>query len=169
MKRLIVLCAAIGALCLASVPALAGQTAFTVRPTALKDRHYSDAKTLLTLPQDARVEIIGRHGSWNHVKTGGRTGWVKMLSLRLGSAFTGYNNSDNGFRTLFNVAANGGNAATTTGVRGLSEAKLLHPHPAPQQLQQMHRLQVGAAEAERFAKHGKLVTQQMGYLPTPAK
>ena len=169
MKPLIVLCAAIGALCLSTAPAEARQTtAFTVRPTALKARHYSDAKTLRNLSQNTRVEIIGRHGSWNHVKTGGRTGWVKMLSLRLGGAPTGYS-SDNGFRTLFNVAANGGNAATTTGVRGLSEAKLMHPHPDPQQLQKMHQLQVGAAEAEHFAKYGKLVTQQMAYLPNPAK
>lgn len=167
MKRLILLCTALSALCLSAAPALAGQTAITVRPTELKANHYSDSATLLNLPQNTQVEIIGRHGSWNRVKVNGKTGWVKMLSLRLGAAPA--KSGDNGYRTLFNVAATGGSSSTTTGVRGLSEEKLKNPHPNPQELEKLHRLQVSKTEAEQFARAGKLVAQQMDYLPNPGK
>lgn len=170
------------AACLATVLALSGasalargthagnkpRTAYTVRPTALKSRHYSDARTLRTLPSNTRVEILGRRGGWNHIKVYGRKGWVSMLSLRLGETPTGH--GDNGFRTLFNVAATGRMGSTsTTGVRGLSEEKLNHPHPNPRELAKMHTLEVSKAAAQRFARAGHLKPEQMNYLPAPAK
>jgi Bacterial SH3 domain len=139
-----------------------------VRPTDVKSRPYTDAKTLQSLPENARVEILGRRGGWNKVKVGEHTGWVKMLSLRLGGTPAG--GGDNGFRTLFNVASTGGSGSTTTtGVRGLSEEKLNNPHPNPQELQKLHQLEVGKSEAQRFAQAGHLKPEHMDYLPAPAK
>jgi Bacterial SH3 domain len=153
---------------LAGGSAHAGETAYTVRPTDLKSRYYSDAQTLRSLPTNTRVEILGRRGGWNHIKVEGKTGWVKMLSLRLGQVPQG--RGDNGFSTLFNVAATGGTGSTsTTGVRGLSEEKLNNPHPNPQQLAKMHTLEVSKAQAERFAQAGHLKPEHMDYLPAPAK
>ena len=155
-------------LALACALAHAGDTAYTVRPTALKEKPYTDAKTLDNLAQNAKVEIIGRHGSWNKVKVNDTTGWVKMLSLRLGEAVQ--KTGDTGFKTLFNVASTGGSGSTmTTGVRGLSEEKLHNPHPDPQALEEMHRLAVSKDEAQRFAKAGNLAAGKMDYLPAPAK
>lgn len=170
MKSFIRACAAALALCglLAAGLAHAGGTAYTVRTTPLKSRHYSDAKTLRTLPTNTRVEILGRRGGWNHIKVNGKKGWVKMLSLRLGETPKGH--GDSGFSTLFNVASTGGMGSTsTTGVRGLSEEKLNNPHPNPQQLAKMHTLEVSKAQAQRFASAGHLKREQMAYLPAPAK
>ncbi len=148
--------------------AQAGDTAYTVRPTALKEKPYTDSKTLDNLAQNTRVEIIARRGSWNRIKVGDTTGWVKMLSLRLGEATQ--KTGDTGFKTLFNVASTGGSGSTmTTGVRGLSEEKLHNPQPNPQALEEMHKLAVSKDEAQRFAKAGKLVAGSMDYLPAPAK
>jgi len=148
--------------------AQAGETAYTVRATALKAKPYSDAETLDILAQQARVEIVARKGSWNQVKANGKTGWVKMLSLRLGAA--SQKSGDSGFKTLFNVASTGGSgSATTTGVRGLSEEKLHNPQPNPQALQELHGLAVDKAEAQQFAKAGNLAAAKMDYLPAPAK
>lgn len=158
------------AACLALASALvhAGETAYTVRPAELKDKPYIDARTLQNLPQNAQVEILGRRGGWNRVKVGAQTGWVKMLSLRLGTETA--QRGDNGFSTLFNVASTGGSGSTTTtGVRGLSEEKLNNPHPDPQELEKMHHLEVGKDEARQFAKAGHLKAEQMDYLPAPAK
>jgi hypothetical protein len=156
------------ALALACGLAQAGDTAYTVRPTALKEKPYTDSKTLDNLAQNAKVEIIGRHGSWNKIKVGDSTGWVKMLSLRLGEA--SQKTGDTGFRTLFNVASSGSSGSTTTtGVRGLSEEKLHNPHPDPQALEAMHKLAVSKEEAQRFANAGKLVAGKMDYLPAPGK
>jgi hypothetical protein len=163
-------------LALAAAPALArsahaatlSKAAYTVRPTDIKSSPHTDARTLHSLPTNARVEIVGRRGGWNKIKADGTTGWVKMLSLRLAESPSG--GGDNGFRTLFNVASQGGSGSTsTTGVRGLSEEKLNNPHPNPQELERMHKLEVGKAEAQRFAQAGHLKPEQMDYLPAPAK
>ncbi len=148
--------------------AQAAETAYTVRPTALKEKPYTDAKTLDNLAQNTKVEIIGRRGSWNRIKIGETTGWVKMLSLRLGQATQ--KTGDTGFKTLFNVASTGGSGSTmTTGVRGLSEEKLHNPQPNPRAVEEMHKLAVSKDEAQRFASAGKLVAGRMDYLPAPGK
>ena len=155
-------------LVLACGVAQAGETAYTVRPTALKAKPYTDAKTLENLAQQVRVEIVARRGSWSQIKVNEATGWVKMLSLRLGEA--GQKTGDTGFKTLFNVASTGGSGSTmTTGVRGLSEEKLHNPQPNPKAFEEMHGLAVDKAEAQQFAKAGKLVAAKMDYLPAPAK
>jgi hypothetical protein len=155
-------------LALACALAQAGETAYTVRPTALKEKPYTDAKTLDSLGQNAKVEIVGRHGSWNKIKIGDKTGWVKMLRLRLGDAVQ--KTGDTGFKTLFNVASTGGSGSTaTTGVRGLSEEKLHNPQPNPKAVEDMHRLAVSKDEAQRFAQAGNLTAGRMDYLPAPAK
>ena len=156
------------ALVLACGLAQAGDTAYTVRPTALKAKPYTDAQTLNTLAQNTRVEIVARRGSWSKITVNDATGWVKMLSLRLGEATQ--KTGDTGFKTLFNVASTGGSGSTmTTGVRGLSKEKLHNPQPNPQALEEMHKLAVSKDEAQQFSKAGKLVPQKMDYLPAPAK
>lgn len=154
-------------LALACALAQAGETAYTVRPTALKAKPYTDAQTLADLDQDVPVLIVGRRGSWNKVKANGATGWVKMLSLRLADAFQ--KSGDSGFRSLVNVASTGSSGGTmTTGVRGLNEEKLHTPQPNPQAFEELHTLAVTRDEAQRFAKAGKLAATSMDYLPAPA-
>lgn len=156
-------------LALACSLAQAGETAYTVRVTALKAKPYTDADTLSTLAAQSRVEILLRRGSWCQVKVNDTTGWVKMLSLRLGEASKN-KTGDSGFRTLFGVASTGSTGSTmTTGVRGLSEEKLHNPHPNPQALQEINGYAADKAEAQQFAKSGKLSATKIDYLPAPAK
>ena len=166
MKLLQILFAA--GLVLACGLAQAGETAYTVRPTALKAKPYTDAKTLDNLGQQVQVDILRRHGSWTQIKVNNTTGWVKMLSLRLGQASQKV--GDTGFKTLFNVASTGSSGSTmTTGVRGLSEEKLHNPQPNPQALEELHGFEVGKAEAQQFAREGNLTPEKMDYLPAPGK
>jgi len=155
------------ALALACSLAQAGETAYTVRPTALKAKPYTDAQTIDDLAQNARVEIVGRRGSWNRVKVNDKTGWVKMLALRLGE--TAQKSGDSGFKSLFNMASTGGSGSNmTTGVRGLDEEKLHHPQPNPQALETVHGFAVSKEEARQFARTGTLAAVRMDYLPAPA-
>lgn len=166
MKGLLLMCAL--GLALACGLAQAAETAYTVRATALKSKPYTDSATLEVLPEKRRVEIIVHKGSWYQVRMNGKTGWVRMLSLRLGEA--SQKTGDTGFRTLFNVASTGSSGSTiTTGVRGLSEENLLNPHPNPKALQELHGFEVGKPEAQQFARAGKLEAEKMAYLPAPAK
>ncbi len=148
--------------------AYAGDTAYTVRATDLKAKPYTDAATLTTLPESSAVEIVTRRGSWQQVRAGGATGWVKMLNLRI--AGSQRQSGDSGFKSLFGLASTGSSGSTmTTGVRGLSEEKLHNPHPNPQALQELKGFAVGRSEAQQFGAAGKLVTQHVDYLPAPAK
>ena len=160
MKRLIAVCLALG-----FIASAAAEEAITLRSTEIKAKPYSDAQTLLTLPERSKVIVLKRRASWTQVKSGKTTGWVKMLSLQLVRGTT-QRRADNGLRSLFNVAQTGrGGSSVTTGVRGLSEEDLKNTKPNPQELEEAKQYAATKAEAKRFAIDGKLKAQQVGYLP----
>lgn len=147
--------------------AYAGDPAHTVRDTDLKAKPYSDADTLQVVAANSKVEILLRKSSWMQIKVGGKTGWVRMLSLRLGDGGQ-QKRGDNGLAALFNVANTGSSGSTvTTGVRGLSEEQLKNTKPNPQELEAGRSYAVDKAEAKRFAQAGKLKARSMDYLPAP--
>lgn len=163
MKPIFALC--LGLYVLSAAAAQAGETAYTVRATELKAKPFADAATLLSLAEHGKVEIVTRQASWMQVKADGTTGWLKMLSLRLGNAEAQKKTGDSGLGALFNVAAKGNSGGTvTTGVRGLSEENLKNAHPNPQALEAMQNYAVSEKNAISFAKAGKLAKQHMDYL-----
>jgi hypothetical protein len=159
MKNIIALCLLLGFVS----AAWAAGTAYTIRPTELKAKPYTDADTLTTLPPQTRVEVLARQASWTQVKSTSFSGWVKMLSLQLES--NAQKRGDNGLRSLFNVASTGRSGSTvTTGVRGLSEEQLKNTKPDPQALQAAKRYAVSREAAQRYAAEGKLHAQSVDYL-----
>ncbi|HEY6095691.1 MAG TPA: SH3 domain-containing protein [Gallionellaceae bacterium] len=153
-------------LSLACSLAYAGDPAYAVRDTDLKAKPYSDADTLQVVPANSKVEILQRKSSWMQIKVGGKTGWVRMLSLRLGEV--AQKRGDSGLAALFNVANTGSSGSTvTTGVRGLSEEQLKNTKPNPQELELGRSYVVDKAEARKFGQAGKLKTRSMDYLPAP--
>lgn len=160
MKNIIALCLLLG--CVPTV--WAGGYAYTIRPTELKAKPYSDAQTLTSLPPRSRVEVLARQSSWTQVKSASFSGWVKMLSLRLETSGQS-KRGDNGLSALFNVASTGRSGSTvTTGVRGLSEEQLKNAKPNPQELRAAKRYAVSRQEAQRYAAEGKLNAQSVDYL-----
>lgn len=160
MKNIIALCLLLG-----FVPAAwAGGYAYTIRPTELKAKPYTDAQTLTSLPPRTKVEVLARKSSWTQVKSTSFSGWVKMLSLQLESNVQN-KRGDNGLRDLFNVASTGRSSSTvTTGIRGLSEEQLKNAKPDPQALQAAKRYAVSREAAQRYAAEGKLHAQSVDYL-----
>ncbi|MBI5890730.1 MAG: hypothetical protein HZB47_08650 [Nitrosomonadales bacterium] len=160
MKNVIAICLLFGL----APAAWAGGYAYTIRPTELKAKPFSDAQTLATLAPRVRVEVLGRQASWTQVKADTRSGWVKMLSLQLEKSGQS-RRGDNGLGALFNVATTGKSGSTvTTGIRGLSEEQLKNSRPDPQALQAAKRYAVGRAEAQRYAEEGKLSAHSVGYM-----
>ena len=93
-----------------------------------------------------------------------------MLSLQFSDTGRRQRKADSGLRALFNVASGGGSGGVvTTGVRGLSEADLKDAKPDSQALQTVQGYAVNKSEAAKFAKAGKLSTQEMDYLSEPAR
>jgi hypothetical protein len=160
MKIIVALCLLLG-----FMPTVwAGGYAYTICPTELKAKPFSDAQTLTSLPPRSKVEVLGRQGSWTQVKSVSFSGWVKMLSLQLESNVQS-KRGDNGLSSLFNVASTGHSSSTvTTGIRGLSEEQLKNAKPDPQALQAAKRYAVNREAAKRYAAEGKLQAQKVGYL-----
>jgi hypothetical protein len=148
--------------------AFAAELAYTVRPTEMKAKPFTDAATLASLAEASKVDVMTRQASWIQVKSDKNTGWVKMLSLRFNAldanAKPGATNSN--LAVMFNIATTGSGGSTpTTGVKGISEEALKNPSPNPAALKQVQDMQVSKAEMEAFVKAGKLARKDMDYLP----
>jgi hypothetical protein len=165
MKTRIAACAG---MLLVAAGAGAGDLGYTVRPTELKARPFTDAPTVARLVQNSPVDVVERKASWMQVKSSGSSGWVKMLSVRFdqvsSSSRAGATNSNLG--VLFNIAQTGsGGSVATTGVKGISEEALRDPRPDGAALQQMQALAASPGEAQVFARAGKLQRVSMAYVP----
>jgi hypothetical protein len=146
--------------------ALAAETAYMVRATALKAKPFADAETVATLEEQSKVEVLARQASWMQVKAAAGTGWVKMLSVRLGKpGAQPANGGDSGLGKLFNLATTGSSGSTvTTGVRGLSEEQLKNAQPDPEGFKALQGYAAKKEEAQKFAKAGQLQTEKLDYL-----
>ncbi|MFA7097282.1 MAG: SH3 domain-containing protein [Gammaproteobacteria bacterium] len=155
-------------LCITSNLAAAAETAVTIRPVELKQKPFTDAPSLATLPEKTPVTILERQGAWTHVQSAPQTqGWVRMLSLRLGDGTV--KQGDLGLASVLNAARTGSSGVTvTTGVRGLSEEELRDAQPDPAELEKVERMAVAPQEARQFAADAKLKAAPLAYLPAPA-
>ena len=159
-----VLVASLGMLCCTAW----AESAYTVRPTELKAKPFADAATVANLPQNSKVDILDRQSSWTQIKADKGSGWVKMLSLRIDDGGAAKKSSDSGTGALFNIAVTGNSGSNTTnGVKGFGKEELKNAHPNPKALQAMNGYMVSAADAQKFAKAGKLVEQKLDYLAAP--
>ena len=135
----------------------------------LKSEPFSDAQTLEVLPGSSTVEILKRQGGWMQVKpAGGREGWVKLTSVKLGGGAAGAK-GDSGLGELWNVARSGrsGNTGVTvaTGVRGLGVEDLKNARPNPDALKKLKTYAANRSDAESFAGSARLQRQSPEYLP----
>ncbi len=166
MKTTIAACAG---MLLVTAGAVAGP-GYTVRPTELKAKPFTDAATLARLAQSAPVDVMERQASWMQIRAAGTTGWVKMLSIRFDQISSVSRNAptNSNLGVLFDIAKTGsGGSVATTGAKGFMEESLRNPRPNPAALQQMHTLDTGTADAESFARTGKLARTSMTYLAAP--
>lgn len=148
-----------------AMPADAGQVAYAVRSTEIKQRPFSDAATVATLAEKAGVNILARQGGWVKINSDQGNGWVRMFSLRSDSAVK--KPGDSGLQSLLNVARSGSSGITVaTGVRGLTEEDLNNAQPNPGEFAKLQNFAVNRPKAEKFAHDAKLKTQQLDYLPS---
>jgi hypothetical protein len=152
--------------------AVHAEPAYTTRATDLQAQAQSDAATLVSLPENAKVDVLRRMGAWDEVKTSaGQTGWVRMLNLRFdsgsskGSGAAGTLNALNG---LLSTGRTSNTATVTTGARGLDNEDLQNATPNPAELEKMKQYAVTKEAAQSFARRSKLSAVQMDYLQESA-
>ena len=151
---------------LASASLLAfAESGTVIRASDLKQKPFLDATSQGRVAAGNVVNIVGRQGAWMQVKSGGQTGWLKLLNVRT-SAGTA---SGGGLGTLAKVLTTGSSGTTvTTGVKGLTGGEVTATHPAPEQLQKLDTYAVTPATAAAAARKVPLKTKNVSYIPLAA-
>jgi hypothetical protein len=160
---------ALSCLVLAAWAANAQEQAFTNRATELKDKASADARTVATLPENTAVKVLGRGGQWTQVEAEAQRGWLRVFHLRFPSAVeTSSSASGGALSGLTGVLGFGRQTAkpstvATTGIRGLTAEDFANASPDTEALRRLQSFRADKGSAERFARDGKLVAQQIDY------
>ncbi len=144
--------------------ALAAESGTALKADAIRAEPFGDAKQVATLAKGDTVEILKKDGGWLQVKSAKGKGWVRMLSIRKGDAKKGSGEAE-GLLALSSGRAGTGKVVATTGIRGLNEEELKAASFNAQELKLDESYAVSKADAQKFAKQGKLVARPFGYLP----
>lgn len=141
------------------------------RDTELKAKPFIDAPTVAALTARSTVTILERRGGWLRVTSGKTEGWVRLLHVSSQPA-GGRASTAQELETAARVAtgrAGTGNIAVTTGIRGLTEEQLRQAQASPEQVEQLERHAVDAAQASAYAAAHGLERRKISYLSNPSE
>lgn len=147
--------------------AVAVDTGTLTRAETLRIKPFADAKAVVQAKAGAKVDIVTRNGGWYQVKSAGKTGWVRMLSVRRSAAAPG--SSIAGLAGVASGRTGTGTVTTTTGVRGLDTEELKAATFDEAQVARAESYRVSRKDAEAYAKLAKLTTRNAAPLPAPVK
>lgn len=120
------------------------------------------------LARNAQVEILARQGGWTQVRAAGRTGWVRILSVRASASAAGAADLA-GLVGAGTTRPDSSRVVAVAGLRGLTEQELKLAKFNADELALLERYQTDRAEAERFARVAGLTPRRVDYLPRPAR
>ena len=153
-------------------PAYAAETGYTLKSTDIRDKPFLDATTVATLPEKTVVEILLRQGGWMQVKSAdGKQGWIRLLSVALGSPDKKQQTGGNMLSALSfgSRPAPSTNSTVTTGVRGFSEEDLAKANPNPTEVEKMKSFAATKEQASALADSGNLWVKQVAYFDEKGK
>jgi hypothetical protein len=125
----------------------------------------ASAKPVAQFASGTQVDVIGRKGGWLQVNAHGKTGWVRLLSVR--SSAGGSGGADIGGVVGLATQRNNKQVVAVAGLRGLNEEDLKSAHFDAAQLGQLDKFQVSPQQAKAFAAKGKLQARNVAYLNPP--
>lgn len=149
-----------------STVTLNGDHGSLVRADTLRARNAADAPEIAALAAGTAVKILARDGAWYQINVNGKTGWVRMMSVRRSEAAS---NDVAGLAGIASGRTGTGKVVATTGVRGLDSGDLTAATFDEARIAKAESLRVSRSDAEAFARQGGLVTQNVPALPAPAK
>jgi hypothetical protein len=141
----------------------AAETGTALKADSLRAEPYADAKTVGSFAKNDKLEILSKQGAWLKVKTPKSTGWVRLLSVKRGTASTGSQTS--GVLNVASGRAGTGQIVATTGVRGLSEQELKSAKFNEDEMKKLESLTLNASQGQQFANSGGLKASKFSYLP----
>jgi uncharacterized protein YgiM (DUF1202 family) len=104
----------------ASSASVASETSEASKTDNLREKPFIDGRIISAVKAGQRVDIQKRDGSWYFVKTGTKTGWLPMLSVRRTKPVTVATKGS----TVQTGRSSTGTIVSTTGVRGFNEETL---------------------------------------------
>lgn len=137
-----------------------------LRDEVLRGAASATAPQVGNVARGAGVEVLARQGGWTQVRVGGRTGWVRVLSVRADApastaALGGLVEAGTTRRDPSQVVA-------VAGLRGLTEEQLKTARFDAAELARLHQYAATRADAEQFARAAALQRRELGYLARPA-
>jgi hypothetical protein len=140
-----------------------------IRAGDLLAQPFIDAPSAAKLTASQPVTIVERRGPWVSVQANGKTGWVRLLNLRLepGVAVAGLSRPStvsrpSGLSSLMQTGSSG--RTVTTGVKGMDEEDIRASTPNYEELTLLEGLGVDAADARASAEKAKLAARSVAYL-----
>jgi hypothetical protein len=140
-----------------------------IKDETLRTSASSTGAGVGSVSKGAGVEILARQGGWTQIRHAGKTGWVRILSVRKGGASrTDAGAEVAGALAIGTTRYDPNRVTATAGLRGLNEEELRAARYDPAQLQRLDGYAVGAPEARQFANSGGLQARSVTYLPAPS-
>lgn len=114
----------------------------------------------------ASVDILARQRGWTRISNGGRTGWVRILSVRSTTSGAALGNVI-GMVEAGTSQRDPGRVVAVAGLRGLNEEELRLARFNASELMQLDRYTSDRADAQSFARGAGLMPIRVPYLPNP--
>lgn len=143
-------------------------TGVMIRDDQLRTSASASAAVSGTAAKGAAVEILGRSGGWTQIRAAGKSGWVRLLSVRAttsGRADTA--GEIQGVLDIGQKRSDPSKVVAVAGLRGLSEEELKGARYDPQQLQLLDSYAASREDAQRHARNAGLTGRSVAYLPAP--
>lgn len=149
--------------------AMAASTGTLIRSEQVRATPSPSGTAVIKLPSGTPVEVVGRKGGWLQVKTKGKTGWVRLLSVRSSSGGSAGSAADIGGVVGLATQRNNSQVVATAGLRGLNEEDLKGAHYDAAQIKKLDSYTVNRQQAESFAARAGLHSRHVAYLKAPVQ
>lgn len=143
----------------------AAEIGSALKNDSLRAEPFADAKVTGSFTRGDSLEILKKQGAWLQVKTKKNTGWVRLLSVKRGSATS--SNQAAGALAVASGRAGTGQVVSTTGVRGLSEQELKAAKFNESEVKALESYTQSAEQGQQFAKAGNLKAVTFANLKAP--
>lgn len=138
---------------LACSQVVATETGVALKADQLRADTFSDAKVVGNVNKNDAVDILSKKGAWLQIKVAGKTGWVRLLTVKRNSA--GGSNVA-GVVGVATGRSGTGKVVSTTGIRGLSAEDLKTAQFNEAETKKLESYTVSADDAKQFASNGGL-------------
>lgn len=157
------LCGAL--LCTSACAAAWAAPGSMVKDDVLRQNATPSAASVGSVAKGTLVEILARQGGWTQVRHAGKTGWVRILSVKTHVDNT--NNHVTGIIQMGSAQRDPSRVVAVAGLRGLNEDELRSARFNASELLRMNQFVSSRADAERFARNAGLRPLEVAYIEPP--